>query len=156
MHTALSAYRKVAKDLAAARKLRDDAQQQITKLENQLWVLGHEAKKELPQPKYKYTAHVSIHTPGGFGSDKSIPIGVEVLQLTGTCINKEEASAELLLSSQALEDRHSLRYWRHNGKIVEVGGGYLVLQAYGECSDAEWERLKQGMIPDHLLHKSDW
>ncbi len=103
-----------------------------------------EASKGLDE-RYRIVPHVHI-------SDE----GTELLSFVGVLTNSEQFDALLETYGQrgsCDESFSSVRYYRVNQVLCQEGGGLCLLKEHSICTDEEWESMKEGKIPEHLL---DW
>lgn len=128
---------------------------QAKKLEEEV---RQEALKEGENLKARWEYRVKVFPyDNKKGWYQELPSGIECVEVFGTLLNKQDFEDFLnkygYVHGMPEDKLHSVTYWRLNGVLLHVGGGYIILQYNVPCSDEEWEAIKQGNIPPKFLEK---
>lgn len=116
------------------------------------YTIEAEYRKTKPKEVYSYAPKVEAAKKSSWYSDA--PEGVETIRFTRTCTNVEEINGHSEKYGQGkFNDEHpiSVCYFRVNNVLVNCGGGHILFHNYSIVNDDEWERMKRGDIPKHLV-----
>lgn len=105
-----------------------------------------------PKPRY---GNRKVETDTALcGIFDRVPEGTEYVRITEYLLNENEKNEHIEAFGTVMgswdASRRSVSYFRINGILLHEGGGYVIMKQYMECSDAEWEQIKQGNIPERL------
>jgi len=127
-------------------------------LENKQKALEEKLKKEIAKtllkPLWEFECAVKLHKFSPW--EKEVEEGTEVIYVRKVIANLEEIEPLYKQYDIAIPDKRvhnsGIFWFRKNNVLLHFGGGTLHLRNYAICTDDEWEQIKQGNIPAHLLH----
>jgi len=126
---------------------------QLQNVKDEMTAAKRQAQKDLPKPKYKWIPTVWITKSQDTLND--IPAGTQLLTFEGRLSNrkvfKDHFDTYGEISNEPAAKVASRRYWRKNNVLIAQGGGFNVLINHEIVNDEDWEQMKGGNIPDHLL-----